>query len=280
MEFIKLKDLSSEAYYECFSDAFSDYVGFRHVPYQDFMNMMKVRGMDPEISYAAKIDGQLAGVIMNAYKQNDEANIGYVVSIGVRPKFRGQKVAQSLILHSIHTFKNMKIHSYMLEVITINEKAYNLYTKLGFKKQRDFPCFKINKIDKKYKVYPIEKVDKIDYNDVKDLMDVMPSWQNSFSSLNRNPGQFTYLVVKDNDKIIGYAISDLNKRSLLQIAVHKNYRRQGIGSSLLNELFTLSNGTQLGILNVDETSISLIEFFKHFKAEELLKQFELVKVLE
>lgn len=274
-----LEAVSIESVYECFSDAFSDYVGFRNVPFQDFLNMMHLRAMDKKFSFGVFVDNELAGVLLNAYQINDEINLAYVVSIGVRPKYRQRGIAQNLIEHSIDVFKEMGIKNYKLEVITINEKAYNLYTKLGFERNRNFPCLKINQINKDYQVYKIEEVDKIDYNEIKELMDVTPSWQNALASLNRNPKLFTYLVVKENDRIIGYLIGEVNKKQLMQIAVHPKYRRKGIGSALLNELFMLTQSQQLGILNVDESSKSLIEFFKHFKSEEILKQYELVKAL-
>lgn len=277
MNIINLQAVDTTTIYECFNDAFSDYIGFRNVSLSDFENMMLIRGYFKSFSYGFFIGDKLVGVVINSLNYTKDK--AYVISLGVRPAYRNNKIAQRLMLHSIEKFKEINVKAYSLEVIIQNTKAINLYKKLGFDYNRDFLCYKFKKNDSRQSKHLVHEVDKLHMNDIAHLYEIYPSWQNSLDSLNHNAKQFDYLIVKRDEKIVGFAICDPTKKQLMQIGVHKDYRRQGIGTSLLNKVFENSQSDSLGILNVDDKCRDFPLFLDKFDKTTVVQQYELIKNL-
>lgn len=277
MHITNLKKIDNEKIYECFNDAFSDYVGFRNVSLIDFNNMMLIRGMNKDFSYGCFHNDELVGVIINAF--NLDQKEAYVITLGVKVNFRNKKIAQNLMNISIDQLKKLGIKSYKLEVIDQNAKAINLYKKLDFNLSKKYGCYKISKLNQIQSNYLIKEVEMINEQEVINFFDVYPSWQNAFHSINKNPKQFDYLVAKENNKVIGYAICDPIKKQLMQIAVDKNYRFKGIGTSLLNKVFDNCEVDKIGILNIDQQCDSLLTFLEKYNKYEMVSQLELIKEL-
>lgn len=78
----------------------------------------------------AKYKKQLCAGLMTATSKNK----GMILEIGVIPKYRKLKIAQSLITNYIIQMKNQGIKEIVLGVDHENVPAINLYAKLGFKK--------------------------------------------------------------------------------------------------------------------------------------------------
>ncbi|MGL5245215.1 MAG: ribosomal protein S18-alanine N-acetyltransferase [Sarcina sp.] len=79
------------------------------------------------------------------------------------------------------------------------------------------------------------------------------SWsKTSFLNEIKNPLAH-YLVAKDDEKIIGFigAWSIIDEAHITNIAVHPNYRRQGVGDLLIGGLFCLSNELNLIALTLE-----------------------------
>ena len=54
--------------------------------------------------------------------------------MAISSKSRHQGLSKDLMTYTINLAKKEKCHNLNLEVITTNDKAYHLYTQLGFKK--------------------------------------------------------------------------------------------------------------------------------------------------
>lgn len=78
----------------------------------------------------AKYEKELCAGLMTATSKNK----GMILEIGVIPKYRKLKIAQSLITNYIIQMKNQGIKEIVLGVDHENLPAINLYEKLGFKK--------------------------------------------------------------------------------------------------------------------------------------------------
>lgn len=84
--------------------------------------------------------------IVNLAEKNDFSAVGYLVAfqqesdnlselhrIGILPKFRGLKYANSLLTHYFSICKNSKILRLLLEVASKNAAAQRLYQKAGYR---------------------------------------------------------------------------------------------------------------------------------------------------
>ena len=80
-----------------------------------------------------------------------------------------------------------------------------------------------------------------------------------------------HIVARINEKIVGYAGYWLvvDEAEIVNIAVHHEYRRKGIGKLLLKELLELaeSKGAKLATLDVRETNESAKNLYSKFGFE-------------
>ena len=82
-------------------------------------------------------------LIAKAYKKDSSEIIGYFVSrqildeaeiyqIGIKDSYQGQNIGKHLLEFSLNILKEMKTKKVYLEVRNNNNKAINLYQKVGF----------------------------------------------------------------------------------------------------------------------------------------------------
>jgi ribosomal protein S18 acetylase RimI-like enzyme len=81
------------------------------------------------------------------------------------------------------------------------------------------------------------------------------------------------------EKLLGYCIFDPASGDLPQIAVDKEYRREGVGTSLLREVLNQNKNSNIRIINTDILCDSITDFLKAKNIEITGKQFEMIKKL-
>ncbi|EKD73093.1 MAG: hypothetical protein ACD_45C00465G0008, partial [uncultured bacterium] len=74
-------------------------------------------------------NNQIIGFILISLASPDEAHI---LNLGVRPAYQGKGVGRTLLEYILLEVKQHKMRMIYLEVRRSNEKALNLYRKLGF----------------------------------------------------------------------------------------------------------------------------------------------------
>lgn len=116
----ELKDIESlmEIENACFSKPYS---------YETFLSDL---GNDKVTIFVNEQSGKVIGFV-SIYCFMGEANLQQVA---VFEKYRGNKVAQNLILYGIGYLKGINAEKFYLEVNEQNQIAIRIYEKLGFKK--------------------------------------------------------------------------------------------------------------------------------------------------
>ncbi len=82
-----------------------------------------------------------------------------------------------------------------------------------------------------------------------------------------------YAVVKENDKVVGYGgmWHVVNEGHITNIAVHKDYRRKGIGNIIVNKLIEIAEEKEMiGLtLEVRKSNLPALELYRKngFKLE-------------
>ena len=109
----------------------------------------------------------------------------------------------------------------------------------GFEVVRNFDVFRAEVANISFSENQIKfetkKVDKPDWKLFKTFWDIYPSWQNSIDSVKRTIDDFEIFAAFDKEKCIGYLILETNTGDVPQLSIHKDYRRKGIGSSLIKK---------------------------------------------
>lgn len=281
MEIKSLSKVEFEKIFLAFSKAFEDYE--IQLNANELKAMWKRRGYDPNLSFAAFEDGNIVSFTLNGIGFFNGKKMAYDTGTGTLKEYRGQGLSTKIFDYSIPNLKKANINYYLLEVLQDNTSAVSVYQKVGFKVSREFNYFiwknedLKNGILNKDSIYSIEPFILNKYKSISDFWDFHPSWQNSFESIERAEKEFINLGVFVDKKLIGYCIFEPFSGDITQIAVDRDYRRNGVASLLLNEVSKYNRNTKTKLINTDIYCCSITDFLKAKNIGVTGKQFEMIK---
>lgn len=283
MEIKSLADTNFDELFEAFQQAFADYE--LQLDKDEHSAMLKRRGFDPALSFAAFEGGKIISFTCNGIGNFYGIPTAYDTGTGTLKDYRGKGLATGIFEYSIPYLKKAGIKQYLLEVLQHNTGAVSVYNKIGFEVIREFFYFRMetDRIRSEVRAialpYIIRDIDINEYNEIPSFWDFKPSWQNSIDSINRSPEGFISLGVFTKDKLIGYGVFEPASGDVTQIAVDKQFRRKGIGSLLFQKMLEANKLGSVKIVNTDIDCDSITAFLKSKNIEPTGKQFEMIKNL-
>jgi ribosomal protein S18 acetylase RimI-like enzyme len=281
-----LENTSVQTLFLAYLQAFEDFPSTKDVSIGSFQNMIEIRGYIPEISLGAfeKSNHVLAGFILNGFRAWNGKSTVYDILTGTVPSHRSQGIANTMFEKLRVLLRQKNAEQYLTEVKKENTIAIELYKKQGFEIRRGLSSFRIKKgnLNKTTSAYKIEYFTDIKQNEwerLKSFWDFQPSWQNTISSINAVKGIMDYASVCLDNNIIGYGVVNRKTGDILQLAVHKDHRRNGIAGSIVSALFEKVAMNQLNIFNVDDACDSMKLFLIKLGFENTINQYEIVLTL-
>lgn len=259
--FKTLDNISIEVVHKTFQEAFSDYQVKIELPLWKFQQMLLRRGYHPAISIGAFQDERLVGIVLNGLRQWKGKVTAYDLGTGVIAEFRRQGITSEMLLQVKSLLKTKQVEQYFLEVLKTNQSAIELYNKQGFELQREFSCYQLEK----EKFIPktsvkVKHLERLELKELREFWNFEPSWQNSESSIEAVPEAFEYVIAEYSSTVIAYGMIDKKTGDIPQIAVHKDNRRKGIGSSILSELVRSTDAQRVSVLNVEASDKNMNDF--------------------
>lgn len=278
MEIRNLEDTDFETLFHGFEKAFADYE--IHFEKEEVRSMLKRRGYNPQLSFAAFDNGEIVAFTLNGTGTFNGIPTAYDTGTGTVKQYRGQSIAGKIFTHSLPFLKESGISQYLLEVLQNNQKAITVYRRMNFEVTREFDCFRqtIEHIDNR-KVNTdcvIEPVDAKSIREAQHYCDFTPSWQNNFESIERGISELTCIGAFLNGKMVGHCVFDIHTGDLTQIAVPSEYRRKGIASRLLQEARISMKTDFIKVLNISSENPTMPAFLKSKNIPLASKQFEMV----
>ncbi len=276
LHYESLNHIEREEIYQSFLKAFSDYQVPMNMTFLQFEKMLKRRGFDPSVSVGAFEENSLVGFILNGCRMWNGKATAYDVGTGVIPQFRKQGITNHMLQTARQNFDKSGVEQYILEVLTANTSAANIYTKNGFTVEREFLCCQMDQGKKSTDLlHKPEQVMDPDWELFSKFWDYQPSWQNSIQSIEAVGENFNISAVRINNCIAGYGIIDKTTGEIPQIAVDKNWRNKGIGSSILADLINRTSSNQIKILNIDTRSDAMLQFVTAAGFHNTVNQYEM-----
>lgn len=147
-----LQNLSFDQLFEAFENAFADYD--MQLNQNQLEAMLIRRAYRSEFSFGAFDRDKLVSFTLNGIGRYKDKPTAYDTGTGTTQAYRGQGLAKKIFIHSIPHLKEAGIQQYLLEVIQHNEKAYQLYSKMGFEILRSFNYY----VGEKVRLYFKNKV--------------------------------------------------------------------------------------------------------------------------
>jgi len=304
MEIKSLSNTNFDAIFKAFNKAFSDYE--IQLNYEQLQAMLKRRGFDSALSFAAFEDNEIVSFLLNGVGNYNGTLTAYDTGTGTLPDYRGQGLATKIFEYSVPYLKEANIKQYLLEVLQHNENAVSIYKKAGFEVVREFHYFtqKNNEIKKinfkpshselvsespiiheemlkqvQHDIFLIKEINIEKYDFVSDFWDFHPSWQNCLESIKRVKDNFISIGIFIDEKLVGYCVFEPTSGDITQIAVDKQNRRKGIASLLLQEIIKLNKNDNIKVVNTDILCDSITNFLQSKNITPKGKQFEMIKIL-
>jgi ribosomal protein S18 acetylase RimI-like enzyme len=261
-----LTGISFEAMTEAFNDAFSDYDIPANYSVEYLTNLVTRRGYRADLAAGAFDGDQLVGFVFNCLDGDDAYNSG----TGVVISHRRRGIARQLMQRSIDTLPAKR---YTLEVIETNHRAIALYRSLGFEEQRRFQCWTFSCGAGALAGGKPRELANVDLDAIASHADMPLSWQNSLASIRR--ARESHVVLGDDR---GAIVLFPQTGDVPLLAVRRDARRQGIGTSLLHAAATRS-AKPLRIMNIDDRAADIAAFLTAVGAKPLVRQIEMIKLL-
>ncbi len=286
MEIRSLGNTDFDELFGAFEQAFADYEV--QIDKAEHRAMLKRRGFDPNLSFAAFDKGKIVSFTCNGTGDFYGTPTAYDTGTGTLKDYRGQGLATRVFEYSIPLLKEAGIGEYLLEVLQHNTGAVSVYRNIGFEVTREFYYFRAeaerikNVLKPIVFPYTLQRIDiggpgslSSPLSEVSSFWDFRPSWQNSMESVERSPECFACFGVFTEGKLIGYAIFEPASGDVTQIAVNRDYRCRGVGSLLLNEMLKINKCGAIKVINTDIGCDSITSFLRSKDIEPSGKQFEM-----
>ncbi|MFP3833987.1 GNAT family N-acetyltransferase [Chryseobacterium sp. SIMBA_028] len=280
MEFKTLKNLDVEELLSVFNLSFSDYVVPFHLTRELLNFKIATEKIDLSISVGAFENEKLVGFILQAEKIENGEGVAYNGGTGVVPEGRGKGLVRKMYDFIIPVLKERNINTLILEVIDENQKAIRAYENLGFIIVRRLLCFNgnINLIKNNSEIV-IKELTDFQWETFASFRDIEPSWQGSVFVLKDMKKDCTILGAFKEERLVGYAVYNSVVRKIYQVAVDKNYRKQGVATTLFDAIKSDINGQTVSLNNVDEISEGTSNFLSKIGLENKVSQFEMTRTI-
>lgn len=259
--------------------AFSDYLVPMNLTKEQFRNHLVQNAVDLSMSVGAFEGERLVGYTLNGFGKWNEVQTAYDAGTGVIPEFRKRGIGTAMFEFMLPTLKLMGTKQILLEVLSNNDKAISLYGRLGFVKTRDLSFYEQSEIlkPKKDERFLVKQVEKPDWDSLEEFWDVKTSWQFSTESFKRSMAKKKVLGAFVDDECIGYSAVFTESGSIPQLAVKREYRRNGIAARLVAEMQKqIAPDKKLRFSNVDESLEDLSAFTDSLGFKKTLSQFEMI----
>jgi ribosomal protein S18 acetylase RimI-like enzyme len=283
---LTLKSLSQNdlsTIYQTFMAAFADYVhDFSQVTETIFANRMIKNGVDFDASVGVFYQGELVGITLVGLDDFNGCCAAFDAGTGIIQPFRGQGLAKAMFDFARPALEAKGVERFYLEVIRTNDRAVRAYRKTGFSVTRELDSFEIrfenaNLDHVAERNITICTIPKPDLRTVGDFFDWHPSWENSISSILRIPDHVLLLGAFVQGQLVGFLAYYPALSWIMSLAVHKSFRRQKIGSTLLAHL-RAEIGARVPatkIINVAHTDDGMITFLQAVGFGFAFDQFEM-----
>jgi ribosomal protein S18 acetylase RimI-like enzyme len=268
------------AVYQTLTKAFSDYVVPFALTETQLTNHFVLTAVDLDRSVGCFEGNQLIGASMNGFGMWNGRPTVYDACTGVLPEHRRKGVSTDMFRFMLPGLKRSGVEQLLLEVIATNLGAVRLYEGLGFRVTRDLALLQCDTrtsgTGDLTNVFEVREIETPDWDLFKQFWDVDPSWQNSPEAVDRSLSLKRIIGAFHDGKCVGYVLFSARFGRISQMAVAKEYRRQGVGSRLLYAMHSvIDEGYSAQVVNADISAEGMLPFFRKLGYYERLRQHEM-----
>ncbi|MGD9562735.1 MAG: GNAT family N-acetyltransferase [Pyrinomonadaceae bacterium] len=269
---------------EKFGEAFSDYSLPPELDPPKFRNHINLNAIDLARSVGCFEGDELIGFSLNGFGKWNGKETVYDAGTGVVPSRRRRGASTAMFDFMVPILKDAGIEQVLLEVITDNVPAVNLYKNLGFVAQRELMFMEapaaLGSSTRPNNDIEVRRLSAAEIEPYSVMWQAEPSWQNSHEAVCRSEQLKTILAAFVESTCAGYIVYSKGVGRIAQFVVDTNFRGRGVGSRLLAEMEReLTPGSKMQVINLDTRLSGTVEFFQNRGFQPVLSQYEMIMPL-
>lgn len=273
MQYDSLQNIGLGTLTKVFNEAFSDYFVPFTLSEEQLQDKMEADKINLRYSVGTFEKDKLVGFILHGIDTVNGQTILYNGGTGVIPSKRGHGLTQKMYAYLLPKIWALGVDAIQLEVIAQNAAAIHSYKKSGFVVERELACYRSEAAvssDPKQQ-WELRELATYDWVLMQSFWDCSPSWQNAPHVLDALKPTLLSLGAFVDNALVGYVLYHPKNKRLHQIAIHKQYRQQGIGRSLLAAI-QHNHGTTISIINIDTKAVGFHNFLQAVGFEKSVTQ--------
>ncbi len=267
--------------YHAFLLAFSDYMMPVDLTEVQFRNHIVLNAVDLSSSVGYFDGERIVGFSLNGFRDWHGIPTVYDAGTGVFPAHRRRGLSLEMFGMMMPIFQARGYRQCLLEVITSNRPAIDLYDSLGFRILRTVSLLHcpddLKFRDSRPDGIEIRDAGQPDWARLRTFWDGEPAWQNSCDAIDSTRDKKGFYAAYDGDTIVGYIVFSKRVGRVAQIAVDRSHRRRGIGKLLTQAMIAEMSGNFVPqVINIDRSVDSAMTFFANRGFTEKLSQYEML----
>jgi ribosomal protein S18 acetylase RimI-like enzyme len=284
---LKLDRIVVDQLHMTFLEAFADYAMDASSVSEESMRLRSVKnGVDDELSVGAFEGDRMVGFTLIGVGPWEGKLAAFDAGTGIIPVHRGSGLAKRMFDHALPGLRKRGVSLFLLEVLQGNEAAIRAYEKAGFAITREFTCLRLPRDDFPE---PLPSREGISIRPstrhavlaLADQADWTPSWENSFTAIERIPEQLLILGAFSGEDCVGAVVYSPGFHWILSLLVDRAHRRLGIATALLRGLCAAlpAETEELKITNVFSGDRGMIDCLKGNGFAPWVDQYEMALAL-
>lgn len=268
MNIRNLAAINTKDIVKCLLSAFSNYFVSLPQSVVYWETRFKAARVDRNLSFGMFDEDKLVGFIITGIDEHEGKLTAFNSGTGVLPEYRGTAIVDKLYEHAIPIFKNCGVEKCMLEVIQENERAINVYRRIGFQIKRNLTSWKgvLPETDLNY------RLNKVDFQHILDLglyRAEFYSWDNLSEAVQLSEDtKDSYLITDEKEKLKGYFTVG-GGGQIVQLHAVEN----GDLSEVIKSLSNISPEIKFG--NIPQERDELLSTIKSFGFKNTVNQYEM-----
>jgi ribosomal protein S18 acetylase RimI-like enzyme len=279
-----LTEASLPEVYRTFVAAFSDYaIDISYLTEEKLGNRAIKNGIAYDASVGVFENGRMVGFTLVGSGRRTGLPSAFDIGTGIIPSHRGRGIARGMFDFAVPRLKEKGIKKFYLEVLQNNEPAVRAYEKTGFRIRRELDCFELPLKNADFyrhqkPPFDISFMPKRNITRFSDFQDWEPSWENSFDAVLRVPDRIWLFCAGRDGADAGYIVYYPALNWIMNMAVGKPYRRQGLGTLLVEKIARHPDLRlpSIRLVNVPREDRGMAGFLKKNGFDIFASQFEMV----
>lgn len=272
MEIKTLQNTSLTDLTNAFNAGFEGYFVKLHLTDEQMQQRITSESIDLSLSVGMFDKGRIVGFILTGLDTINGVLTANNAGTGVITSYRGRGITLKLYDYLLPQLKEKGVEKCVLEVITDNEIAINLYEKVGYKKERKLDAYKFDS--------RITEATNISYHTTDELnpdcttfCDIEPAWQYSLTAISKTRDK-KVIEILDGDRVVASAVVKPANGRVMFFGVDKQYRNRGLGRDLFHIMGDLFEAP-LSVINVDSSAPGIRTFLEKMGFVHFLSQYEM-----